>query len=137
MKLMLTVFLLAALMFSHSTFAQSTKKTTKPGFFVLHLNKVANENIEKANNILDSVSVPILKELVLEGKLLSWGQLDHAWGDEWNYNFYFITETQRTFFEFWDEYVSRINKRFPGWWKSVAQLFSAHKDNMYSIRQMQ
>ena len=34
---------------------------------------------------------PMLNEQVDAGKLASWGILTHSWGDEWNFNVYYIT----------------------------------------------
>ena len=137
MRTTLKMFLGLALMFvSYSTNAQEAQKIPKPGFFVLHQNKVRLENLAKLNALQDSIFVPILNELVEEGKLIGWGQLIHAWGDEWNYNYYFTTENHRAFLDFWGEFFSRVNKRFPGWSDRFGPLITDHKDNMYSIRSM-
>ena len=137
MKTIFTAFVaIVLLIVTDLAVAQDTQKSPKPGFFLFNQNKVANENVAKLNALQDSLFAPILNELVKEGKLLGWGQLMHAWGDEWNYNFYFITENHRGFLDFWSEYVNRLNKRFPGWFDKLAPLFTDHKDNMYSIRSM-
>lgn len=125
---------LALIVASNSVIAQDTKSPPKPGWFVLHQNKVLMENTAKLNALQDSLFTPILNELVDEGKLIGWGQLMHGWGDEWNYNFYFITENHRAFLDFWSEYIKRVNNRHPGWFKQIAPLFTDHKDSMYSIR---
>lgn len=127
---------LALLTTSNPATAQEARIPSKPGWFVFNQNKVLPENVAKLNVLQDSLFAPILNELVDEGKLIGWGQLMHAWGDEWNYNFYFITESHRAFLDFWAEYISRLNKRHPGWFKKVALLFTEHKDNMFSIRAM-
>ena len=125
---------LTFLCLAHSATAQETQKSPKPGFFVFSQNKVSDENIVKMNVVFDSIAAPILNDLVKEGKLLGWGQLMHAWGDEWNYNWYFVTQNHRAFLDFWSEYIKRLNKQFPGWGEKMSGLLTEHKDNMYSIR---
>ena len=137
MKTPLTVFVAMALLIAtDSAIAQEAQKTLKPGFFVFSQNKVSDENTAKLNAFMDSLAAPILNELMKEGKLLGWGQLMHGWGDEWNYNWYFVTENHGTFLTFWSEYVNRLNKRFPNWFDKIRGLLTEHKDNMYSIRTM-
>jgi hypothetical protein len=114
--------------------AQEAAKSPKPGFLVFSKNKVSGENIARANALTDSLFGPVLDELVKDGKLLGWGQLMHAWGDEWNYNIYYTTESHQTFLDFWTEYINRLNKRFPGWASKTLGLIAEHKDNMYTIR---
>lgn len=76
---------------------------------------------------------PILDALVEEGKLVGWGVLTHAWGDEWNYNIYYVTKDAAAFFDFWQEYVSRVDQ---SQWQEVVGMIKEHKDNMYSIAKM-
>lgn len=127
------LFALTLLVVSNPVVAQDAEK---PGWFVLQQNKVLMKDMPKVNALQDSLFTPILNELVAEGKLKGWGQLTHAWGDDWNYNFYFVTDNHQAFIDFWKEYFSRVNKRFPRWYNEVTPLFIAHKDNMYHIRTM-
>ena len=83
--------------------------------------------------IVDSVFAPILKQLADEGSLLGWGQFNHAWGDEWNVNFWYVTKDANSFHSFWDEYMKRVREQHPESWK-IVEYFQAHKDNMYVIR---
>ena len=137
MKFILSLAVVASLLtISLTLLSQTNQAQVKPGFFVLHLNKVANENVDKIDALLDSISTPVLNDLIREKKLVSWGQLTHGWGDEWNYNFFFITESHRSFLDFWEEYIARCNRKSPGWWSKAGPLITAHKDNMYAIRQM-
>ena len=116
--------------------AQETDEGPKPGWLVFSQNMVEGMNVGKVNAQIDSITVPIMNELVDEGKLLGWGQLNHAWGDEWNVNFYYITESQSAFIEFWEEFIKRLSERHPGSYEVWAPLIKAHKDNMYSVRHM-
>lgn len=137
MRTNLVVFVVLALIIvAYTATAQESQKTPKPGFVVLNQNKIPAANVAKLNEFQDSIAAPILNDLMKEGKLLGWGQLDHAWGDEWNYNIYFITENHRAFLDFYSEYIARMNKKSPGWFQKLAPLFGEHKDNMYTIRVM-
>ncbi len=49
-------------------------------------------------------------------------------------NFWYTAKDMTSFDKFWDEYVSRVNKRHPGAFGSVVKYFQAHKDNIYTIR---
>ncbi|HLD53799.1 MAG TPA: hypothetical protein VJA82_10865, partial [Sediminibacterium sp.] len=88
----------------------------------------------KVNKMVDSVFTPILKELVDEKFIFSFGQFTHTWGDEWNLNFWYTAKDMGSFDKFWDEYVSRVNKIHPGAFAATTKYFQAHKDNIYTIR---
>jgi len=110
------------------------QKSEQPSWLVVSQNMVPMGKVGIVNQVLDSVFAPILNELVDEGMLAGWGQFNHAWGDEWNVNFWYVTENQSAFIAFWDEYVKRAGERHPGAFGEVVQYFQAHKDNMYVIR---
>ena len=61
-------------------------------------------------------------------------QFNHAWGDEWNVNFWYVTKDLNSFTAFWSEFVKRVNERHPGSFAAIAKYFQAHKDNIYVIR---
>ena len=135
MKITVRFFLVLSFLFvTHRATAQQDNRTPKPGFFTMQQFKLVFGQGAKFNSLSDSVFVPILDELVKEGKLIGWGQLTHAWGDEWDNNFYFVTESHRAFLDFWEEYVSRLTKRFPGSFTALSATIEGHKDNLYTIR---
>jgi hypothetical protein len=68
------------------------------------------------------------------GMLMGWGQFNHAWGDEWNVNFWYTAKDMSSFDAFWSEYVSRVSDQHPDAFGSVVKYFKAHKDNIYVIR---
>ncbi len=132
------IFALTILFAVNFSVAQETENTlTKPGWFVLSQNMVPLSDVEELNVLSDSLFVPILNELVDEGKLLSYGLLSHAWGDEWNYNIYYITKDYPAFIEFFNEYVKRVTEKQSDALSKAVSLIKAHKDNMYSIRYME
>ncbi|MDZ7624506.1 MAG: hypothetical protein U5J96_08705 [Ignavibacteriaceae bacterium] len=133
MKQTTTIFaiiLVAFLFLSENNFAQNNEQP----LLIVSFNMVSMADVGKVNRIGDSIFVPILKELVDEGMLYSFGSFNHNWGDEWNVNYWYTAKDMASFDKFWDEYVSRIGKRHPGAWASTVKYFQAHKDNIYTIR---
>ncbi|MBT8399801.1 MAG: hypothetical protein KJO98_04935 [Rhodothermia bacterium] len=86
------------------------------------------------NAMQDSVFTPVLNGLVDEGYFMSWGQLMHNWGDEWNAGTYVVSESHTKFLEGWGLYWQRLTENDPDWFAKSAELFTEHKDNMYNIR---
>ncbi|MDH3268567.1 MAG: hypothetical protein OEM46_06900 [Ignavibacteria bacterium] len=111
-------------------FAQSNEQP----LLICSFNMVPMADVGKVNKMVDSVFTPILKELVDEGMIYSFGQFNHNWGDEWNVNFWYTAKDMATFDKFWDEYVSRVRNRHPNAFASTVKYFQAHKDNIYTIR---
>ena len=125
-----TTLIVLMLMTSVNIFGQ---KSEQPSWLVVSQNIVSLSKVGTVNKMIDSVAVPILNELVDEGMLAGWGQFNHAWGDEWNVNFWYVAESQSAFGAFWNEYVKRASERHPGALGEIVKYFQAHKDNMYVI----
>jgi len=121
---------LSVLLFSGINFAQSSEQP----LLVVSQNQVPMQDMGKLNKLGDSLFVPILKELVDEGMILSFGQFVHSWGDEWNVNYWYTTKDMASFEKFWSEYVKRVSSRHPGAFGQAVKYFTAHKDNIYRIR---
>jgi len=117
---------------STSARAQAAAAQT-PGIVVFSQNKCAEINVPKVRAMADSVTGPVLDELVREGKLTGWGMLGHLWGDEWNVNVWYSAPTQRAFLDAWDELLKRTSARHPGWYAQFVVLCSEHKDSIYSV----
>ena len=111
---------------AQSIFAQNEG----PGTLVFSQNMVAMKDMGKVNKLIDSLSVPIWNEIMNEGMLIVWVQLNHEGGDEWTCNFY-----KESFFAAWDEFVKRMGERHPDAWKEMIPAFQAHKDNVYYYQQ--
>ena len=124
------IILVAFLFVSESNFAQSNDQP----LLIVSFNMVPMSDMGKVNKMVDSVFTPILKELVDEKFIFSFGQFTHTWGDEWNLNFWYTAKDMGSFDKFCDEYVSRVNKRHPGAFAATTKYFQAHKDNIYTIR---
>ena len=105
-----------------------------PPLLVCGFNQVPMGKVGTVNNMVDSVFAPVLNGLVDEGMLMGWGQFNHAWGDEWNVNFWYTAKDMSSFDAFWSEYVKSVSDKHPGAFGAVVKYFQAHKDNMYTIR---
>lgn len=124
------IITIAFLIFSGKGTAQSNEQP----LLITSFNMVPLSDMGKVNKMVDSIFTPILKELVDEKFIYDFGQFTHAWGDEWNLNFWYTAKDMASFEKFWNEYVSRVNKRHPGSFAATTKYFQAHKDNIYTIR---
>lgn len=124
------ILFLVVIIFSEKNFAQNDERP----LLITSFNMVQMGDVGKVNKMADSVFVPILKELVDEGFIYSFGFFGHAWGDEWNSNVWYTAKDMTSFEKFWVEYVDRVNKRHPGSFAATTKYFQAHKDNIYTIR---
>lgn len=57
--------------------------------------------------------IPLAQELVEEGKFDFVQMLESTFSDEWSVIYYFRSPDRATYFAAWDEWVARINERFP------------------------
>jgi hypothetical protein len=109
--------------------AQSDENST----LVVSFQKVKLSDIGSANKLINEKFAPILNGLVDEKMLFGWGLFNHAWGDEWNINVWYVVKDMDTFNTFWDEYIKRINDQQPDAWKELRGYIQEHKDNIYTI----
>lgn len=130
MKNLTKTFLLILIFAVSSIFAQEQLP-----WLVISQQKVLPKNVEKINELLKRAA-PILNEFQKEGKIIAWGQFNHAWGDDWNVNMYYVTKDRDSFFKFIDEFIKSLNEKFPGEENDPRQYFEEHKDNMYQFRQI-
>ena len=121
---------ISVLLFSGINLARSSGQP----LLVVSQNIVPIQDMGKLNKLGDSLFVPILKELVDEGMIMSFGQFVHSWGDEWNVNYWYTAKDMTSFEKFWSEYVKRVSSRHPGAFGKAVKYFTAHKDNIYRIR---
>jgi hypothetical protein len=101
------VLLFTLTLLSGSSLAQDNEQP----LLITSFNMVTMSDVGKVNKLVDSVFTPILKELVDEGMIYSFGQFNHSWGDEWNVNFWYTAKDMTSFDKFWDEYVTRVYRR--------------------------
>lgn len=79
-----------------------------------------------------TVMAPILNELVQKGKLLNWGILEHSWGDEWNWNMYYVANDIPTFLESFNSMMSKTMDADPKFIEQYWDRCFEHKDAMYN-----
>ena len=100
---------------------------------VVSFQKVKLSDIAAANKIVNEKLAPVLNGLVDEKMLLGWGLFNHAWGDEWNVNIWYVAKDMDAFNKFWKEFTGRINKQQPEAWTELRGYIQEHKDNIYTI----
>jgi hypothetical protein len=99
---------------------------------VLSQNKCDYRELENLNQTMAEISGPILNNLVDQGKLLSWGVLQHGWGDEWNWNIYYVAKDHITFLNAWNEYITQVSEDDPRFQSNFFSRCFEHKDAIYS-----
>jgi hypothetical protein len=131
----LTLPLLALLVLApQTTQAQDAPRERQTGFMMMNQHVCPLQGLGRVHEITDTYITPIFEEMRQAGEIRSWGFLDHAWGDEWNFNFYVITENRETFFNAWNSFMRRAEERHPGIGLEFASLCTMHRDNLYVVR---
>ena len=98
---------------------------------VFSQNKCHYDRLGDLTKMMEDEGAEVLNGLVAEGKLLSWGVLQHMWGDEWNYNLYYVSPDVPTFLEAFDLYISRWREKNPEAIQSFWEMCFEHKDAIY------
>lgn len=99
---------------------------------VVSLNMCAFDRLDSLAAVFRSRSQPLWSEQVTAGKIINFGVLRHAWGDEWNWVTYFTAPDLQTFLTARDEVLRKARERFGT--TPVTQGFcTAHKDNIYNV----
>ncbi len=129
--------LLMLLFVPGAVFAQEAEAPAEPGFFMLNQHQCLPAKMPQVREFADTYFVPVMEELTAEGAILGWGILEHGWGDEWNWNFYMITESHAAFVEAWGQFWEKMSARRPNFYEGgLGQWCTAHRDNMYIITAM-
>lgn len=102
-----------------------------PGIIVVSQQKC--ENVGELNDFMRANLAPILNEMVAEGRLLGWGVLGHAWGDEWNHVIYYSARDLTTFEAAFGEAFSRLTRAHPNAIQLLEDNCSGHRDNIYRV----
>lgn len=134
-KLALTPAMLAALL----TFSISSGVAQDVEFnrsFVM-MNQHQCDDMAGVMDMMSTTIGPVLDELDEEEIIFTWGVMTHAWGDEWNFNWYMITENHAGFVTAWSEFVSRVTERDPDWFEKFDPMCREHKDNLYTLHTSQ
>jgi hypothetical protein len=126
----------AILMFAlpFSAYAQQpATQQAAPGILVVSAQKCSFTGLADMKRWMRESSAPILNELVRQGKLNSWGLLDHMWGDEWNLVIYYSARDLNTFQSAFGEYFGQVLRKDPQALQKFETACSEHKDNIYNI----
>ena len=110
--------------------AQEAERET--GFMMMNQHACPGDGFEGMMDVFETKTGPILNELRDEDMIQDWGLLTHAWGDEYNFNFYMIADNHRAWLDAWGQMVSRMNDRHEGWGEMVSNYCTFHKDNLYT-----
>lgn len=113
--------------------AQQSQQPMQPGIVVVSSQICAADKLEQFNQFWKQTAGPVLEDLVRQGKLMSWGVLEHAWGDEWNSVIYYTARDLNAFNSAWNDFFARLSQREPAVMQRFAGWCSAHKDNIYSV----
>ncbi|MBK7379029.1 MAG: hypothetical protein IPJ03_08490 [Ignavibacteriales bacterium] len=112
---------------------KSLAQNNEQPMLIVSSQKVKMGDMAAANKMITEKFAAILNSFVDSKMLLSWGQFNHAWGDEWNFNIWYIAKDMNAFDKFWEEYINQINEKQPDAFKQLRELFQEHKDNIYTI----
>ena len=123
------IILVAFLLLGEKSLAQDSEQP----LLITSFNMVSMSDIGKVNKMVDSIFTPILKELVDEEMIYSFGQFNHSWGDEWNVIYWYVAEDIPAFVSAFSELFSRAEERHPSSFDQFAGWCFEHKDSMYSV----
>ena len=99
---------------------------------VLSQNKCKSNKISELRKMMEENGAPVLNDLVEQGKLINWGVLTHAWGDEHNWNVFYVAESHSKFLEAWDEFITRVMENDPDANEKIGDICWEHKDSIYT-----
>ncbi|MCB2205834.1 hypothetical protein KQI65_13905 [bacterium] len=126
------LYTLLGLLLTTAIYAQEAD-SPEPVFLVVNQNQVDMKDMAALRTMWFERAVPILEEMKKEGLVLNYGLFTHAWGDEWNFNFFFVTKTHEDFLKAWDEYIDRLQAAHPDTFMEWVSKIKSHKDNMYTM----
>jgi len=132
LRLAVAVFALPAAALAQQT-KPGSQPPARPGVIMVSSQKCAIDAPAKIDSISKLAFYPVLDEMVKEGRLINWGTLEHAWGDEWNFVIYYTATNNSAFFNAWNEVVRRLEQRRPQFLQEFARLCSEHRDNLYAV----
>lgn len=114
-------------------FSTATAQNSDPVFLMYNQSVVSYADAAAFDALVDSTLVPVLKSLVEDSLIISWGFTDHGWGDEWNKNWWIIAPNHSAFLAGWTEMISRSSTQYPGAVNEFGKFIKRHKDNLYTI----
>jgi hypothetical protein len=93
---------------------------------------------EEWNRQYREYSVPVLRQLVEEGVIEGFNQMQHhTGGDDYNYRFVIRTYDWPSIDVFWSEYISRLEEATPAdAWAASNRSVAMHRDEIWDIDEM-
>jgi hypothetical protein len=82
---------------------------------------------------VDSAFVPVVQELVDEGKIMAFQPAFHAWGDEWNVVYLYVADSIPAFLSAFSEGGSRMMERYPEAMPMMRDWCFEQKDSFLSM----
>jgi len=127
------IILLAIILFiPYMGLAQDSDKTFKPTV-VISQNMVPLAQMGRYVELTNKYWTPGFDKLVDEGKLISWGFMTHAWGDEWNVVVHYVAKDFDSFEKAWSEGLKLFTEAAPEESNDeMINMISAHKDGIYT-----
>ena len=99
---------------------------------VLSQNKCKMSKLPELQQMLEDNGKAILNDLVAQGKLINWGVLTHAWGDEYNWNVFYVAESHEKFIAAWNEFIEKVAENDPEFSEKLWEICWEHKDSIYN-----
>lgn len=87
--------------------------------------------LEQADSIFERHFQPVIEQMRLEGKVLSWRYMRRSFGDEWNRVLSFTVASQEQFFPVRNEAGGRIDQQDPTVWTKWFAVCGDHRENLY------
>ena len=108
------------------------KKKVKPTV-VISQNMIPLADMGRYVELTNEYWAPGFDKLVDEGKLISWGYITHAWGDEWNVVVHYVAKDFATFQKAWGEGLKSFTENAPEEANNeLIDMIQAHKDGIYT-----
>jgi len=99
---------------------------------VFSQNKCKMNKLSDLQKMMEENGAVILNDLVEQEKLIDWGVMTHAWGDEYNWNVYYVAESHTKFLEAWDEFIKQVAENDPEFGDKLWEICWEHKDSIYT-----
>lgn len=130
----ISLFVIILLLVPYIGFAQDSEKPVKPTV-VISQNMVALADMGRYVELSNKYWAPAFDKLVDEDKLISWGFITHAWGDEWNVVVHYVAKDFATFQSSWMEGLKSFSESIPEELNDeMTRMIKAHKDGIYTAQ---
>ncbi len=130
LMVLLSCLFVAPASLAQDTVSDASESARKTSFMML--NQSVCSDVSSMMTRTESTFAPIMNALRDEGAIEDWGLLTHAWGDEYNWNWYIVAENHQAWLDAWRQIVQRVQAADPQFMASVTASCTMHKDNLYT-----